>query len=54
MVIMDSSAPRGSWALGKVLEVFPDKCGLVRSVKLQTKTSIIERPITKLCLLHEV
>lgn len=54
VVIMDSSAPRGSWALGKVLEVFPDKCGLVRSVKLQTKTSIIERPITKLCLLHEV
>lgn len=30
VVIMDSSAPRGSWPLGKVLEVFPDMdlCGL--------------------------
>lgn len=54
VVIMDSSAPRGSWLLGKVLEVFADKRGLVRSVKLQTKTNIIERPVTKLCLLQEV
>lgn len=54
VVVMDSSAPRGSWALGKVIEVFPDKNGLVRSVRLQTKSSIIDRPITKLCLLYEV
>ncbi len=53
VVIMDSSAPRGSWLLGKVLEVFSDKKGLVRSVKLQTKNSIIERPVTKLCLIQE-
>lgn len=54
VVIMDSSAPRGSWPLGKVLEVFPSKHGLVRSVRLQTKTNIMERPVTKLCLLHGV
>lgn len=24
-MIMDSSAPRGSWVLGEVIEVFPDK-----------------------------
>lgn len=53
-VIMDASAPRGSWPLGKVLEVFPDKGGLVHSVKLQTKSNVVERPVTKLCLLHEV
>lgn len=53
VVIMDSSAPRGSWPLGKVLEVFPDKRGLVRSVKLQTKSNTIERPVTKLCLIQE-
>ncbi|KAK0153450.1 hypothetical protein N1851_004864 [Merluccius polli] len=52
VTIMDASAPRGSWPLGKVLEVFPDKYGLVRSVKLQTKSNIIERPVTKLTLLH--
>ncbi len=54
VVIMDSSAPRGSWPLGKVLEIFPDTTGLVRSVKLQTKNSVIERPVTKLCLVQEV
>jgi len=53
VVIMDSTAPRGSWPLGKVLEVYSDKRGLVRSVKLKTKTNIIERPITKLCLIRE-
>lgn len=32
VVIVDSTAPRGSWLMGRVLEVFPDKNGLVRSV----------------------
>ncbi len=54
VMIMDSSAPRGSWPLTKVLEVFPDKRGMVRTVKLQTKNNIIERPVTKLCLIQEV
>lgn len=39
VVIMDASAPRGSWPLGRILEVFPDKQGFVRSVKLQTKNN---------------
>ena len=54
VVIMDTTAPRGSWPLGKVLEAFRDKRGLVRSVRLQTKSSVIERPVTRLCLLYEV
>ncbi len=53
VAIMDSTAPRGSWPLGRVLETFPDKKGLVRSVRLQTKTSVIDRPVAKLCFLHE-
>lgn len=54
VMVMDSSAPRGSWILGRITETFPDKRGLVRVVRLRTKTSIIERPVTKLCLLNEV
>lgn len=54
VVIMDPSAPRGSWPLGKVLEVFSDTKGLVRSLRLQTKSNIIVRPVTKLSLLHGV
>ena len=34
VAIMDPSAPRGSWSLGRVLEVFPGSHSLVRSVKL--------------------
>ena len=51
---MDPSAPRGSCFLGKLLEIFPDAKGMVRSLKLQTKNSVIERPVTKLCLVQEV
>lgn len=53
VIIMDSSAPRGSWPLGRVLDTIHDKKGLVRSVRLKTKTNILERPVTNLCLLHE-
>lgn len=44
---------RGSWLMGKVLDVNKDAKGLVCSVCLQTKTSILERPVMKLCLLLE-
>ena len=53
-MVMDSSAPRGSWPVGKILEVFTDKQGHVRSVRLQTKSNVVERPVTKLCFVHEV
>ncbi|KAK0153183.1 hypothetical protein N1851_005154 [Merluccius polli] len=51
VMVADSTAPQGSWMLGRVLETFPDKRGLARVVRL--KTNIIERPITKICLLNE-
>lgn len=31
VIVADSTAPRGSWLLGKVLQTFPDSRGLVRS-----------------------
>ena len=51
VAVMHYSAPCGSWPLGRVLKVFPDKYGL-RSVRLQTKSSITERSVTNLCLVH--
>ncbi|XP_035985471.1 uncharacterized protein LOC118558973 isoform X4 [Fundulus heteroclitus] len=53
VLIADSTAPRGSWMMAKVLTVNQDGQGLVRSVQLQTKTSLLERPVTKLLLLLE-
>ena len=53
VVIMDPSAPRSSWLMGKVTKTFPDRRGVVRSVQLKTKTGFLERPVTKLCMLLE-
>ncbi|KAL2092716.1 hypothetical protein ACEWY4_012514 [Coilia grayii] len=53
VLVVDPTAPRGSWPLARVLETKPDGRGLVRSVKLKTKTSVLERPITKLCCILE-
>ncbi|XP_049331748.1 uncharacterized protein LOC111197647 [Astyanax mexicanus] len=53
VVIVDPTSPRSSWPLARILETKPDAEGLVRSVKLKTKTGVLERPITKLCLLLE-
>ncbi|XP_052445519.1 uncharacterized protein LOC127987300 [Carassius gibelio] len=53
VLIVDSSSPRNSWLMGRVVETFPDSSGTVRRVKIRTKTNTLERPINKLCLLEE-
>ena len=53
-VIVDESTPRNVWPIGRITEVFPDRDGFVRRVRVKTKTSTLERPITKLCLLESI
>jgi len=53
VLVFDESAPRNSRVMGKVIKTVPDKFGLIRQVCIKTKTSTLDRPITKLCLLHE-
>jgi len=50
VLVMDAT-PRNSWCMGRIIETFPDKHGLIRSAKIQTKSSICTRPISKLCAL---
>lgn len=50
ILIVDESALRNSWIMGRVIKTLPDSRGAVRQVSLQTKTSILDRPINKLCL----
>ena len=52
-VVLILEGPRGYWTMARVLEVLPDRRGLVRVVKLKTPTSTLERPIHKLVLLLE-
>lgn len=51
--IVDEISPRNSWLMGKVEETMPDSRGHVCKVTVKTKYSILERLISKLCLLKE-
>ena len=53
MLLVDSSSPRNSWLMGRVVETLPDSSGAVSKSEVKTKTSILERPVNKLCLLEE-
>ena len=53
VVIVDDTAPRNSWLMGRIEKTLPDKRGFVRSVLVKTKTNVLQRPISKLCLLIE-
>jgi hypothetical protein len=52
--MVDETTPRSSWPLARIIEVYPDFKGQVRKVKLQTKSSVLERPINKCILLERV
>ena len=52
VLMYDENAPRGSWPLGKVVEVYPDAQGNTRQVLIRTKTQTFKRPISKLCRLN--
>ncbi|KAK0143550.1 hypothetical protein N1851_018290 [Merluccius polli] len=51
VVIVDETAPRNSWQLGRVVKPLPGSKGLVRTVLVKTKTNTLQRPVSKLCLL---
>ena len=42
--------PRSHWPLGRIVEVYPDKDGIVRSVKVKTPNSELIRPFRQLYL----
>lgn len=53
VLIVDDAAPRSSWIMGKVIQLMQDRRGLTRQVKVKTKSTCLNRPITKICLLLE-
>ena len=44
---------RNYWPLGRIQQVFPDKKGFVRKVRVKVKSAVLERPVDKLVLLVE-
>ena len=53
VLISEDNIPRGKWKLGKVVDTFPGKDGRIRTVRVQTKKGMINRPVQKLHLLEE-
>jgi len=54
VLVVNETSPRRSWPLGRILETYPGKDGLVRTVLVRTGTTTLTRPIDKLCLLEGV
>lgn len=52
VLVIDEKTVRGQWPLGRIIEVYPDEYGYVRSVKVKTTVSCYVRPVTKLCFLE--
>ena len=53
VLVAAENTSRNSWPLGRIEQVFPDKKGFVRRVKVKVKSAILERPVDKLVLLIE-
>ena len=54
VLVLQENTPRSLWPLARVIEVHHNRSdGYVRSVKLKTATSVLERPICKIVILEE-
>ena len=52
VLMLDENTPRSVWPLGLVISTNVGRDGLIRSVRLKTKSSEFVRPITKLVFLE--
>ena len=53
VLVVEENSPRGQWPLGRIMAVYPDKKGAVRTVDVLMRKAIRRRPIHKLCLLEQ-
>ncbi|CAK1594516.1 unnamed protein product [Parnassius mnemosyne] len=51
VLIKEDDLPPSRWLLGRVIEKHPGDDNVTRVVTLRTKTSVIKRPTSKLCIL---
>ena len=53
VLVLDDGAPRSCWPLGGIIEVHCNRRdGLIRSVKVKTRTTVLAWPVDKLVLLE--
>ena len=51
VVLLESALPRHYWSLGRIIEVFPGRDGIVRRCRVTTGTGTFERAVKQLHLL---
>lgn len=52
VLVINEITPRRNWPLGRIVNTFLDKDGLVGAVKVKTSKNTYVRPINKICLLE--
>ena len=52
VTVADENAVRGSWAMGRITDVFPGADGKVRNVKVKTSKGVYRRPVTKIAVIY--
>ena len=51
VILQEKHVPRSYWPMGKVIEIYSGRDGVVRIVKLRTPTNEVVRPTNKLYLM---
>ena len=49
VLVMNPQAARGTWPMGRILQVYPGNDGHVRMVNVQVGQTVLRRPVTALC-----
>ena len=49
VLVVDERYPPAKWPLGRIVQTHEGKDGLTRVVTVRTQTSILKRPIVKMC-----
>ena len=52
MLVCDEVTPRNCWPMGGVIQINSGRDGLVHSAVIKTKSTVLTRPVNKLCLLE--
>ena len=53
VLMVDENVSRGKWNLARVIKVFPGNDGVIRNVKLKTKSGEYKRSVQKCCPILE-
>ena len=52
VTVTDENAVRGSWTMGRIVNVFPGADGKIRKVKVKTAKGVYSRPVTKIAVIY--